>query len=91
MAYNNPIRGQSRYNKNVYLQQTTAGYNITYREHSSLSCSLTVLVSCEVTARQRQASDKRSFHKVTPLTRIPLRLPISNIICKDNTLFLIVL
>ena len=59
-----PYVGSRRYTRMVHIRQLTAGYNIpTVSIHRCLAF-LTIFVICEITSSQRQASDKRSFHKV---------------------------
>ena len=58
-----PYVGSRRYTRMVHIRQLTAGYNIpTVSIHRCLAF-LTILVICEITSSQRQASDKRSFYK----------------------------
>lgn len=58
-----PYVGSRRYTRMVHIRQLTAGYNIpTVSIHRCLAF-LTFFVICEITSSQRQASDKRSFHK----------------------------
>lgn len=75
MVYINPMREQVENIQRTY--PTNHGrVQYTYREHLLLSCPLTVIVSCEVTIRQRQASSKRSLCKVAP-THNPFRASAS--------------
>ena len=86
-----PYVGSRRYTRMVHIRQLTAGYNIpTVSIHRCLAF-LTILVICEITSSQRQASDKRSFHKSSIHPHYPYyRLSASKMPCKGNTIILII-